>query len=185
MATKIGTIFAHAGPTGPTGPSGPSGAGGGGGGGLSIPTNPVWSAATAYVTGNIVNRTGWLFVALSDSTGIDPELDDGSHWNNFLIDTPPLPWNSGATYGLYNLVVHIGAIWAATGAAVTTEPGATNGEWYRVYRIVADDASLVFTGHGALPDPPPAAAVNGDLYYDLDAATFTPIVIASGGGDVG
>lgn len=182
MATKIGTINPSAGPTGatgPTGPSGPSGpgGGGGGGGGISIPEGVLWTSFTTYHVGEIVNHRGWLFVALVENTDANPFTDTAGTWRNIFTPVPPTTWVDGGEYGLYQCAVWNGAVWAALGPAIITEPSMTNPEWFRLYRIVPEGAATTFTGHGTLPDPPPAGAVDGDLYVDLDTSTLTPISI--------
>lgn len=167
-----------AGPSGATGPAGPSGApggGGGGGGGLSIAPGVVWDVATAYTTGQIVNRGNWLFAATAASTGVDPYVDDGSHWQNFYSDFPPLPYNNAYPYGLYQQVIFADAVWAAGAVGPVGDPSLSNTDWVRLYRVVPAGASMVFSGTGALPSPAPDGSVPGDLYFNSTAGTFTVI----------
>lgn len=163
------------GPSGVAGPSGAPGSGGGGGGGLSIAPGAVYDPTQAYLTGQIVNRNNWLYVAVADSTGVDPFTDGGSYWLNFFADFPPLPYIPGYSYGLYQQVIYTNAVWASTAVSPAGDPTSSNTDWYQLYRVVPSGAAIVFTGTGALPSPAPDGAVTGDLYYDTTAGTFTVI----------
>ncbi len=71
-ATDNGTnwlILASKGSTGSQGPTGVAGSWLG-----------AWSSATAYVTTNLVSRSGSSYVAVANSTNVDPATDGGSNW---------------------------------------------------------------------------------------------------------
>lgn len=69
--TPVVNPGAGGGGTGPQGPQGPRG----------LPTSvAAWLDTTAFVTGQGATRLGSAYLAVSNSTGVDPATDDGTHW---------------------------------------------------------------------------------------------------------
>jgi hypothetical protein len=80
----------------------------------------AWAVGTGYVATNVVKNAGVYWTAVASSTGVEPQLDNGTHW---IINTTAAAWTWGTIQSISSTSAFVGTL----AAAVTTPDNIAGG----------------------------------------------------------
>lgn len=120
---------------------------------------PEWNAETSYVTGDVTQHLGSVWLAQASNSNSEPS-GANANWEGFVTGDPENPidplavfildWSSSPTYTAGDPVRHDDKLWIAQSSNSNSEPASSNNNWAQVATLGDFSGAVLTTGNQAV-----------------------------------